>query len=92
MNYFSRTKGRIWHILLNNHLLIFFLIFRDEKYIRPEKSTLREFGLQIDKKKGATRFCFRIAPFIRLTNYLDNLFYELNSCLMSRSQELRLID
>ena len=36
--------------------------------------------------------CFRIAPFIRLTNYLDNLFYELNSCLMSRSQELRLID
>ena len=71
---------------------MFFLIFRDEKYIRPEKSTLREFGLQIDKKKGATRFYFRIAPFIRLTNYLDNLFDELNSCLMSRSQELRLID
>lgn len=52
----------------------------------------RMFGLQIDKKKGATRFCSRIAPFIRLANYLDNLFYELNSCLMSRSQELRLID
>lgn len=50
------------------------------------------FGLQIDKKKGATRFCSRIAPFIRLTNYLDNLFYELNSCLMSRFQVLRLID
>ncbi len=73
-------------------MMIMIIIFRDEKYIRPEKSNLREFGLQIDKKKGATRFCFRIAPFIRLTNYLDNLFYELNSCLMSRSQELRLID